>query len=77
MAKKKQILWHTLSRTTQERLRKSPITVAEFLKDYRQPRWCGFHEALAGPMGCWSLMTPGLVRTAKDCRDCDDCEVTT
>jgi len=31
-------------------------TWGQCAKDYPQPSWCGYQDAIAGAMGCWSLM---------------------
>lgn len=40
------------------------------IKNYQQPSWCNYHEALGGVMGCWSLVTK-RIHGIKDCGDCD------
>ena len=45
-------------------------TWADVQRDYKQPDWCRYPDALDGPMGCWSLV--GRMVTGEDyCRDCD------
>lgn len=45
-------------------------TWAWIMKNYEQPKWCGYPDALAGSMGCWSL-TGRMVTGKKDCKGCD------
>jgi len=70
----KKPLWHRLSQVEQEFILKQGFTVAEFMERYEQPAWCMYPEALGGTMGCWSLMTPRLIKKRKDCEECDCCE---
>jgi hypothetical protein len=45
-------------------------TWGDVQRDYRQPEWCGYPDALGGFMGCWSLV--GRMVTGENyCRDCD------
>ena len=35
---------------------KDKRTIDYLMECYKQPEWCGYHNALNGKMGCWSLM---------------------
>ena len=52
---------------------KSHGTVGEFLEKYKQPDWCQYPEALAGQMGCWSLILSCSISSPDDCKLCDLC----
>lgn len=61
--------FHQLSRDEVQSLRDKKLTWAEVAKDYPQPVWCGYPNAVYGIMGCWSLM--GLMVTGRNyCRRC-------
>ena len=46
------------------------MTWGEAAKDYPQPDWCGYPNAVDGVMGCWALM--GFEVTGRDfCKDCE------
>ena len=66
--------WHRLSKKNQLKVLNSGITVGHFVSSYRQPRWCDYPEALASVLGCWSLMTPGKIRSIKNCYNCSLCK---
>lgn len=39
-------------------------------RDHHEPTWCNYPSALAGAMGCWSLV--GRLVTGEDyCRSCE------
>lgn len=64
--------WHKIPKDDQESVLKySGLTVGEFMKKYRQPKWCGYHSALEGQMGCWSLMVPGRIIGIESCSGCE------
>lgn len=46
------------------------MTWAECAKDYPQPIWCSYPEAVQGVMGCWSLMC-FMVTGRSYCKNCD------
>jgi len=62
--------WHELSKEEQEEVKKSGITIAEFLLEYAQPDWCLYPNALEGRLGCWSLVD-GYIHSEEDCKTCD------
>ena len=46
------------------------VTWEEFAKDYPQPEWCAYRNAVCGIMGCWSLMD-FMVIGRNYCKNCD------
>lgn len=38
--------------------------------DFKQPKWCGYPDALDWNMGCWSL-TGRTIKTKNDCKNCE------
>ena len=63
--------WHELSKEEQKELIfKKNLTVEELMKNFKQPDWCFYPEALNGLMGCWALLF-GYVQSEEDCKDCD------
>ena len=64
--------FHRLPQKEQKRILSSDMTIRQVLDTYRQPGWCNYPEALAGFMGCWSLITPGRIRKRSDCHNCDE-----
>jgi len=67
---KAKIYWHTLSNKKQREVLGSQMPVQTFLKKYTQPTWCGYHEALRGMLGCWTLIYCGKL-TKKMCGKCE------
>ena len=64
--------WHEIPQAEQEKIIKEyGLTVAQFLEKYKQPDWCEYPEALAGQMGCWSLILSRSIHCKADCGDCD------
>lgn len=62
--------WHNLSRNEQGIiLQRKDYTVGQLMAEYSQPAWCGEVDALAGNMGCWSLLY-GRVHAEGACRGC-------
>lgn len=62
--------FHELPVAEYESLKASHATWKDVMDKFSQPVWCGYPEALGGPMGCWSLV--GRMVTGKDyCKDCD------
>ena len=48
--------FHKLTKGEFEVLITKKLTWEEVAKDYPQPKWCGYPDAVSGVMGCWSLM---------------------
>ena len=66
------LYWHKIPIEDQQTIIKyGNMTYGEFLAKFRQPKWCGYHNALAGKMGCWSLIRPGWVFNQNYCRNCE------
>jgi hypothetical protein len=66
--------FHTLSDSTVKRLIRKGTTLVELKKRYKQPDWCNYPDALAGIMGCWSLMDLLDLRhqiSKQYCKGCD------
>ncbi len=63
--------FHELTKKEFKKLCKGkPETWDEFARNYPQPIWCSYPEAVAGIMGCWSLV--GFMVTGEDyCKNCD------
>lgn len=51
--------FHELTKGEFIELTKKKSTWAECAKDYPQPIWCSYPNAVCGDMGCWSLMSFG------------------
>ena len=61
--------FHELTLEELKELAKKNPTWQEVAADFPQPKWCGYPDAVAGGMGCWSLM---LLRVSKNfCKGCD------
>lgn len=62
--------FHELTKREFNKLLRKRMTWAECAESYPQPTWCAYPDAIAGVMGCWSLMN--LMVTGEDyCGDCD------
>ena len=65
--------WHRLPKKEVDKLYNDGATIGYVQKNYRQPRWCGYPDALHPAMGCWSL-SEHETRTKishKYCKGCD------
>lgn len=62
--------FHKLKKKEYEELMKSDKTIADVMEEFSQPDWCNYPEALAGEMGCWSLVFRHGV-SKKYCKNCD------
>lgn len=49
--------FHELTKDEFDELVAKKMTWGECAKLYPQPTWCGYPGAVAGEMGCWSLMS--------------------
>jgi hypothetical protein len=67
----KKPFFHRLSMKKKKELFASKMTVGELMKQYRQPTWCGYPEALGGAMGCWSLVSATINVSKQFCITCD------
>jgi hypothetical protein len=74
---KKQIFWHELThkkKTAISRaIKKQDRTSEEFMSMFKQPTWCEYPDALAGMMGCWSLVSKSKSITIDEeyCKTCE------
>ena len=68
--------WHELSQEEVDALVSSGKTWGDIMQEYQQPAWCGYLDALAGQVGCWSLVDyvkgGGRERISLDfCKGCE------
>lgn len=62
--------FHSLSEADIKKLEEQKTTWGDVVKNYKQPDWCDYPDALTGPMGCWSL-TMGVQFVCLDyCKSC-------
>jgi hypothetical protein len=60
---------------TKREINKLEGTVEQVSKDYPQPDWCEYPGAVAGAMGCWSLMLGIIHKKGKAyCVNCECCK---
>ena len=62
--------FHELKEDEFKALCGSKMTWGECAKEYPQPEWCGYPDAICGVMGCWSLMS-FMVTGRNYCKNCD------
>ena len=62
--------FHELTEEEFQELLKKKLTWGECAIEYPQPSWCGYPDAVAGMMGCWSLMSL-VVENEDYCKSCD------
>ena len=66
--------FHETSTMDKELLIKHKTSLGFIMKNYKQPKWCGYDEALAGKLGCWALMDiwhkSSKPISLKECQDC-------
>ena len=70
----KKPFWHELPDAEIEKLIKKKVKIGYVLKNYAQPSWCTYPEALGGIMGCWSLTDNFDLRhsiSPEYCKGCD------
>jgi hypothetical protein len=63
--------WHELTNEQRKAVIDSKMLIKDFLRAYRQPSWCSYPEALAGVMGCWSLMETDMKVSPEYCKKCE------
>lgn len=65
--------FHEISDEEVKKLIKEKKTVGYLMKNYDQPKWCGYPNALEGVMGCWSLTSFDLRKNISIgyCKSCD------
>lgn len=66
--------YHKLSQEKVDAIDKGGMTIAEVLKKYSRPDWCGYVDALSGIGGCWSLMDDDIRPKISEeyCKNCVD-----
>ena len=62
--------FHELTKKEFRTLCKTKVTWGQAAKDYPQPEWCSYPDAVQGIMGCWSLMD-FTVTGRNSCKNCD------
>jgi len=62
--------FHELTKEEFKKLQKEDLTWEQCAKDYPQPTWCAYPEAVSGVLGCWSLMDFNI-HSEKDCLNCE------
>lgn len=70
--------FHELPQETINDLIARKTTWQQIMDNYQQPTWCGYHEALNGSMGCWTLTDLTLTShrtqlSSSFCADCEEC----
>ena len=72
--------FHELSQEEVDKLIADKKSWGDIMREYKQPDWCNYPNALEGTMGCWSLVDlskEGLrTEISKDfCKGCDECSM--
>lgn len=66
--------FHELSQQEIDELIRRRVNWQYIVDNYKQPDWCGYPNALAGSMGCWSLtnLKPNVINMIciKFCKTC-------
>ena len=62
--------WHELTEEQRIAVRKSGMSVHEFLNIYQVPQWCGDPDMIDPVFGCWSLCSNTSV-TESSCSNCE------
>lgn len=65
---------HKASNAQIEKLLASKITIGELKKEWIQPAWCSYPDALNGVMGCWSLTDLHGMRKRISPKFCESCD---
>lgn len=66
-------LFHEVTDSEWESMKAAGLTWGDMQERFAQPDWCAYPDALAGQMGCWSLV--GRMVTGIDyCKDCELCQ---
>lgn len=64
--------YHELTDDEVDALIKERITYGELRERHPEPVWCGYgEEAVAGLMGCWSLVFHRTETNEDYCKNCD------
>ena len=51
-------------------MRDNGATWGDIQRIYQQPEWCNYPDALAGAMGCWSLIGR-IIHRKQNCAGCE------
>ena len=62
--------FHELTQDEFGKIVDSHMTWGECAKQYPQPVWCDYPDAVEGMMGCWSLMSH-IIKKPSSCYGCD------
>lgn len=62
--------FHNITDGDFKKMLKAGTTWYGVMESFKQPKWCGYPDALSGVMGCWSL-TSRLIKREKDCMNCE------
>ncbi|MFH1183362.1 MAG: hypothetical protein V1690_03810 [Candidatus Moraniibacteriota bacterium] len=65
--------FHEITEADWEKIKADKWTWDEVAKEYLQPDWCGYPQAVHG-LGCWSLIgigKPYRITKEDDCKKCD------
>ena len=65
--------FHELSDEEIKELLENKVTWEYVMKNFKQPDWCGYTNALEGAMGCWSLIDYFGRRKEISREFCKDC----
>ena len=63
--------WHELTEEQRVAVRKSGISVHEFIATYQVPLWCDDSDMIDPVFGCWSLCSNKSV-TESFCKGCEE-----
>jgi hypothetical protein len=63
--------FHELTDEEFEKLKKTGVHWNDLPKNYPQPKWCMYSDALNAEMGCWSLVYRMGVNKEYCSKDCD------
>lgn len=74
------IFFHEVDQAEIDKLISDNKTWEYITKNYLQPKWCEYPEALNGLMGCWSLIDISKdgyrTKISEDyCKTCEYCKV--
>lgn len=72
--------FHELSQEEVDKLIADKKNWGDIMREYKQPDWCNYPNALEGTTGCWSLIDlskDGLrTKISKEfCKGCDECSL--
>lgn len=62
--------FHELSKEEYDKMMENHLKIIDVKKQFKQPDWCLYPDALEGEMGCWSLCL-GDIHCEDDCECCD------